>query len=373
MKIKLSLLLVLASTLLLAQNPGKKQITIKGTILEEGTDYPLEYSTVSFINREGKTVTGGITDIDGKYSIEVPADVYTVKYEFISYKTKELPNQNLTKNTTLPTVKLALDAASLDEVVVRAETTEVQIRLDKKIYNIGKDLTSGGATVSDALNNVPSVTVDIDGAIALRGNENVRILINGKPSAIAGFGSTDALRQLPAEAIERVEVITSPSARYDAEGTAGILNIILKKEKTLGLNGSLSTSIGVPLNSNATTNINLRTNKFNIFNTTGIYYRNGPGNAFFNNTYKARPLLDENGEPILDDEGEPITFEPKFDRVIEARKYDRMGKGFNTNLGIEYFLTDKSSITASAFYRKGDGNDETTNNTSNYNLGEVKE
>ncbi|HAV54633.1 MAG TPA: TonB-dependent receptor, partial [Aequorivita sp.] len=141
MKIKLSLLLVLASTLLLAQNPGKKQITIKGTILEEGTDYPLEYSTVSFINREGKTVTGGITDIDGKYSIEVPADVYTVKYEFISYKTKELPNQNLTKNTTLPTVKLALDAASLDEVVVRAETTEVQIRLDKKIYNIGKDLT----------------------------------------------------------------------------------------------------------------------------------------------------------------------------------------------------------------------------------------
>jgi len=373
MKIKLSLLLVLASTLLLAQNPGKKQITIKGTILEEGTDYPLEYSTVSFINREGKTVTGGITDIDGKYSIEVPADVYTVKYEFISYKTKELPNQNLTKNTTLPTVKLALDAASLDEVVVRAETTEVQIRLDKKIYNIGKDLTSGGATVSDALNNVPSVTVDIDGAIALRGNENVRILINGKPSAIAGFGSTDALRQLPAEAIERVEVITSPSARYDAEGTAGILNIILKKEKTLGLNGSLSTSIGVPLNSNATTNINLRTNKFNIFNTTGIYYRNGPGNAFFNNTYKARPLLDENGEPILDDEGEPITLEPKFDRVIEARKYDRMGKGFNTNLGIEYFLTDKSSITASAFYRKGDGNDETTNNTSNYNLGEVKE
>ncbi|MAB56630.1 MAG: TonB-dependent receptor [Aequorivita sp.] len=373
MKIKLSLLLVLASTLLLAQNPGKKQITIKGTILEEGTDYPLEYSTVSFINREGKTVTGGITDIDGKYSIEVPADVYTVKYEFISYKTKELPNQNLTKNTTLPTVKLALDAASLDEVVVRAETTEVQIRLDKKIYNIGKDLTSGGATVSDALNNVPSVTVDIDGAIALRGNENVRILINGKPSAIAGFGSTDALRQLPAEAIERVEVITSPSARYDAEGTAGILNIILKKEKTLGLNGSLSTSIGVPLNSNATANINLRTNKFNIFNTTGIYYRNGPGNAFFNNTYKARPLLDENGEPILDDEGEPITLEPKFDRVIEDRKYDRMGKGFNTNLGIEYFLTDKSSITASAFYRKGDGNDETTNNTSNYNLGEVKE
>ncbi|MDC8000547.1 TonB-dependent receptor [Aequorivita todarodis] len=373
MKIILAILSLFATTLTLAQNPEKKQITVKGTILEEGTNYPLEYSTVSFINKQGKIVTGGITDTEGNFSIEVPAGVYTVKYEFISYKAKEVPNQNLTKNTTLPTVKLAWDAASLDEVVVRAETTEVHVRLDKKIYNIGKDLTAGGATVSDALNNVPSVTVDVDGTIALRGNDNVKILINGKPSAIAGFGSTDALRQLPAEAIERVEVITSPSARYDAEGTAGILNIILKKEKTLGLNGSLSTSIGVPLNSNATANINLRTDKFNIFNTTGVYYRSGPGKAFFNNNYFSRPLLDENGAPILDDEGEPITIDPKFDQVIEDRKYDRMGKGFNTNLGIEYFLTDKSSITASAFYRKGDGNDETTNNTSNYNFGEVKE
>src|SRR5690606_13695242 len=165
--------------------------------------------------------------------------------------------------------------------VCSSDLTEVQVRLDKKIYNIGKDLTSGGATVSDALNNVPSVTVDVDGAIALRGNENVKILINGKPSAIAGFGSTDALRQLPAEAIERVEVITSPSARYDAEGTAGILNIILKKEKTLGLNGSLSTSMGVPLNSNASGNISLRTDKLNIFNTTAVYYRNSPGQSYF--------------------------------------------------------------------------------------------
>ena len=365
MKNTLTILLIFATTILLAQNTEKKEITVKGTILEDGTNYPLEYSTVSFINSEGKTITGGITDTQGNYNIDVPVGVYTVKYEFISYKSKEIPNQNLTKNTTLPTVKLALDAASLGEVVIRAETTEVQVRLDKKIYNIGKDLTAGGATVSDALNNVPSVTVDIDGAISLRGNENVRILINGKPSAIAGFGSTDALRQLPAEAIERVEVITSPSARYDAQGTAGILNIILKKEKTLGLNGSISTSIGVPLNSNASGNINLRTDKFNIFNTTGVYYRNGPGKAFFNNRYFPRTFLNDNGEIV--------TVEPEFDQVIEQRNYDRMGKGFNTNLGIEYFINDKSSITASAFYRKGDGNDETTNNTSNYNDNTVEE
>ncbi len=360
MKFLLSVLLLCVTTTLFAQQPEKKQVTVKGVIFEDGTNYPLEYATVSFINPKGKIVTGGITDTKGNYSIEVPEGLYTVQFEFISYKTKQLTNQNLTKNTTLPTMKLALDAASLDEVVIRAETTEVQVRLDKKIYNIGKDLTTGGATVSDALNNVPSVTVDVDGAIALRGNENVRILINGKPSAIAGFGSTDALRQLPAEAIERVEVITSPSARYDAEGTAGILNIILRKEKTLGLNGSLTTNIGVPLNSSVSGNINLRTDKFNIFNTTGLYYRTSPGTAFFDNKYFPRIVYDAIGNPI-------DTIVPQFNRVVENRDFNRQGNGFNTNLGIEYFLTEKSSLTASAFLRLGDGNDVTTNNTTNFN------
>ncbi|WP_310993239.1 outer membrane beta-barrel protein [Aequorivita marina] len=358
MKFTFSLLLLFATASLFAQSSEQKQVTIKGTILEEGTDYPLEYATVSFIDQQGKTVTGGISDLEGKYKINVPAGLYTVKYEFISYKSKEVPNQNLRKNTTLPTIKLALDAAGLDEVVVRAETTEVQVRLDKKIYNIGKDLTAGGATVSDALSNVPSVTVDVDGAIALRGNDNVKILINGKPSAIAGFGSTEALRQIPAEAIERVEVITSPSARYDAEGTAGILNIILKKEKTLGLNGSISTNLGIPTSSSVSGNINLRTDKFNIFNTTGISYRKVPGNAFFNNNYFERNYIDEDGNPA--------TYTPEFDRVTEDRSYDRLRKNFNTNLGIEYYLTESSSITASGFLRLGDDEDVTTNITDNF-------
>lgn len=347
MKIITSLFLLFLSVSLFAQRPEREEIIVSGTILEEGTNLPLEYATVSFIDKDNKIVTGGITDMKGKYKIEVLQGMYTIQYEFISYKTKQLTKQRLFKGTTLPTMYLALDSESLDEVVVRAETTEVQVRLDKKIYNIGKDLTTSGATVSDALSNVPSVAVDVDGAISLRGNENVRILINGKPSAMAGFGSTDALSQLPAESIERVEVITSPSARYDAEGTAGILNIILRKEKTLGLNGSLSANYNVPLGSGLTTNINLRTNKFNIFNTTGIRYNDTPGNATYENTYFSESV--EN--PFL----------------LEERRYERLRQGFNTNLGVEYFINDQSSVTATGFLRTGDNGTTTTNNTDEYN------
>ncbi|MFT5436161.1 MAG: hypothetical protein ACI840_000804, partial [Ulvibacter sp.] len=185
-----------------------------------------------------------------------------------------------------------------------------------------------------------------EGAISLRGNENVRILINGKPSAIAGFGSTDALRQLPADAIERVEVITSPSARYDAEGSAGILNIILRKEKTLGLNGSFTANYGFPLQSGLTTSFNLRTNKFNIFNTSGVRYQKSPGNATYENRYFSENIQN----PIL----------------REDRLYDRLRKGFNTNLGVEYFITEESSITAIGFFSSGDGKTVTTNNTSEF-------
>jgi hypothetical protein len=329
----------------------ERDFTVSGVVLEKGTDLPLEYASVAFLDSSGVAVAGGITDTKGEYEIKVPKGTYTVQFDFISFKTFKLSNQVIDKNTKLPTVYLEIISESLDEVVVRAETTEVQIRLDKKIYNIGKDLTTSGATVSDALNNVPSVTVDIEGNIALRGNDNVRILINGRPSALAGFGSTDALRQLPAEAIERVEVITSPSARYDAEGTAGILNIILRKEKTLGLNGSVITNLGYPTSSGINANLNLRTEKFNIFNTSGYRYRESPGNAFFDNRYFA-----QNRE-------NPI--------VQEDREYDRLGRNFNSNLGMEYFLNDQSSITASGFIRIGDDDDETTNVTNEFNVNNV--
>lgn len=349
----LLLLLALSFNYTYSQRPGgdreRGPITISGKVLDKDDNLPLEYATLvlqSVTNPD--QITGGITDIDGNFKVEASPGKYNISIEYISYKTYKLPNQTLTENKDLGTVRLALDVAQLEAVEVVGEKTTVEVRLDKKIYNIGKDLTTSGANISDALNNIPSVTVDIDGAIALRGNDNVRILINGKPSALAGFGSTDALRQLPADAIERVEVITSPSARYDAEGTAGILNIVLKKEKTLGFNGTINTTVGFPIASSITTNLNLRTDKFNIFNTLGYFYRAAPGNGYFDNNY-------------FD------TIPDNFDRIIEDRDIKRKDKGFNINLGMEYFLTEKSSITGSVFGRFTDEQDITENSTTRYN------
>ncbi|SDE77927.1 Outer membrane receptor proteins, mostly Fe transport [Pricia antarctica] len=318
----------------------EKSIKISGTVIDKETGQILEYATLVLqsIANPGK-VNGGITDGNGRFEVETAPGEYNASIEYIGYKTYKVPQKSFKESIDLGTISLSIAASELAGVEVVGEKTTVEVRLDKKIYNIGKDLTTSGATISDALNNVPSVNVDVEGAISLRGNENVRILINGKPSAMAGFGSTEALKQLPADAIEKVEVITSPSARYDAEGTAGILNIILKKEKTLGFNGSVSANIGYPSSSGITANVNLRTDKFNIFNTTSYRYRDAPGNAFFDNTYSSG----------------------RFDRVIEDRIYNRRDKGFNTNLGAEYFLTDNSSLTGSIFYRTSKDEDLTEN------------
>ncbi|SMC52659.1 outer membrane beta-barrel family protein [Cellulophaga tyrosinoxydans] len=342
----LPIILLFSTFTIYAQRPQEvNPIKITGTVLEQDTNQPLEYATLVLQSIDNPSkISGGITDANGKYEVEAQPGKYNVSIEYIGYKTYKLPNQNLTKSIDLGITKLAPDVAELEGVEVVGEKTTVEIRLDKKVYNIGKDLTNSGANISDALNNVPSVTVDVDGAISLRGNENVRILINGRPSALAGFGSTDALRQLPADAIEKVEVITSPSARYDAEGTAGILNIILKKEKTLGFNGSINTTIGYPTSSQINSNLNLRTDKFNIFNTLGYSYREAPGNGLFDNTYV-------NGT---------------YDRIIEDRDINRLDKGYNGNLGIEYFITDKSSITASVFGRISDESDITDNDSKRF-------
>ena len=236
----------------------------------------------------------------------------------------------------------------MNEVEVRGERTEVEIRLDKKIYNVGKDITVRGGSVADVLDNIPSVSVDVDGAVALRGNSNVRILINGKPSGLVGISGPQGLRQLPAESIEKVEVVTSPSARYDAEGTAGILNIILKKEELIGLNGNFSLNAGSPKNNRGSASLNWRTKKWNIFSTTTIGDTQTRGNSLNNNEYF--------------NQERPSTY------LNEKRNSERDRKNIFNNLGVEYYINEKSSLILSGFYRTSDNLNNTTNDIRELNI-----
>ncbi len=340
---------------------NEKEIKISGTVIDAETKTPLEYATISFYShKEHKIVDGVITNTDGTFETKIPKGIYDINIEYISYKKVTLKNQDITKNLDLGTISLKIDLEALDAVEVIAEKTSVEIKLDKKIYNIGKDLTTAGGTVSDALNNVPSVSVDIDGAISLRGNENVRILINGKPSAMAGYGDTNVLSQLPAEAIERVEVITSPSARYDAEGTAGILNIILRQKETLGFNGSFNVTLGNPDNVGISSNINYRTEKFNLFSNIGFRYFNAPRNSFNDTNYFERLV---NG----------VSETPEYERIREKENVTRLNRNYNANLGMEYFLSKKTSVTGSLFYRYGEDADLGLNNSDRFNEGSIVE
>lgn len=340
MKLNFTLLLLLITTLSFAQ----KSVTISGKVLDADEGFPLEYATISFINKtENKVVTGGITDFDGKFEIEVAVGTYDVRIEYLSYKTKTYSDKILDKSMDLGTVSLSLNLEALDTVEIIAERTTADIKLDKKVYTIGKDLTVQGGTVSDVLDNVPSVSVDVEGTVALRGNDDVRILINGKPSGLVGLNSTEALRQLPAEAIERVEVITSPSARYDAEGTAGILNIILRRSKLQGFNGAITLNTGYPTQAGISGNINYRTGDFNFFNTTSYNYREIPGNSYANSL-----------------------FIPSGDQLEETRTFDRERKGINTNLGVEWYINDTASLTTSIQFRDSNNEQESFNRIVEY-------
>ncbi len=324
-----------------ARSNQQELIEISGKVIDEDTKQPLEYATVVLTSVKSKKVTGGLTDKNGGFKIEVNKGVYNISIEFISFKTYKLTNKTISSKTNLGVVSLATDSQSLDEVEIIAEKTTVEIRLDKKIYNVGKDLTVRGGTVSDVLHNVPSVSVDVEGNVALRGNDNVRILINGKPSGLVGLNSTDALRQLPADAIEKVEVITSPSARYDAEGTGGILNIILRRSKIQGLNGAITTNIGYPKSGGISGNLNYRTGDFNFFTTSGYNYREVPGNSFTSSEFINTT---------------PSTF------LEETRNFDRIRKGLSINTGIEWYVNKTSSLTASVVFRESDNESNTSNN-----------
>ena len=336
-----------------SQKPQNNQISITGNIIDSNTKEPLEYATVVLNNIQTKQLSGGITDEKGNFTVKIIPGTYDISFEFISFKTIKIPNKIINSSISFGTIKLSEDADKLDEIVIIAEKSTVEIRLDKRIYNVGKDMTVKGGSASDVLDNVPSVDVDVEGNVSLRGNENVRILIDGKPSALVGLSGSEALRQLPADAIERVEVVTSPSARYDAEGTAGILNIILRKGVAIGLNGSLNTTIGDPTQYRIASNINFRTKKINFFTNLGYRNSSGPGNFLTN---------------LSTFENESIN-----SLRVEDRDFERNRNGYNINFGLEYFLSNESSITGTYFYRDSDNKNLSTNTIQVFDVNNILE
>ncbi len=318
------------------QNKERIKITITGKIIEKTSQLPLEYATITLKNSKNtKLIYGGITDNKGEYSIEITPGLYDISLEFISFKPTLITQKKLTASVNLGTIGLEEDATQLNEVVVRAEKTTVEIKLDKKVYNVGQDMIVKGGTASDVLDNVPSVTVDADGNVSLRGNGNVKILIDGRPSNAINIA--DALKTISADALDKVEVVTNPSARYDAEGGGGIINILLKKGKNQGINGTVMATVGDPRNYGLVTSLNYKSEQFNLFSTIGYNDSKAPGKGLTNSDY----LNPADGTIIK--------------TINERTTRERGRKGFNYTIGLDWYLDKTLTWTNTFNYRRNNG------------------
>ena len=324
---------------------GGKKITIEGTLRDAETQQSLEFATISvYALKDSSLIGGGVSDLNGKFSVESPSPKVFLALDFIGYQTTtivDIPMPNEARVIDMGSISLSPGEVKLDDIEITAERSETTFALDKKIFTVGKDLANRGGTAQEILDNVPSVTVDTEGTVSLRGSENVRILIDGKPSGLIGIGESGGLRSIPANLISQIEVVTNPSAKYEAAGTAGIINIVLKKDKRTGFNGSFEMTLGNPTQYGVGANINYRSGKVNWFASYNLQYRESPGFGIaYQNYYQGDSTL--------------IT---QIDRDM-----NRSGISHNMRFGADYFLTDNQTLTASLNYRLGD--DDNTNTIS---------
>ena len=265
-----------------ANKPAMPAIGIvQGSIVDSISSKPIEYASVSLVELEhNELVTGGLTDKNGRLNItEIPLGKYAAVIEFIGYNKKEItpiilyPGEGGGIRHDFGTVKLSVSALNMSEVeVIGDESTFIQT-IDKKIFNVGRDLSSSGGTGSDVLRKIPSVDVDIDGVVSIAGDANVTILVDGKRSGRTGSGRRGEIENIAASMIEKVEVITNPSAKYDPDGVGGIINIVMKRGALDGFNGNISAMQGDYRQQNLNGNVNYRTEKLNLF--TNMDYRTG--------------------------------------------------------------------------------------------------
>jgi outer membrane receptor protein involved in Fe transport len=304
---------------------------LSGSVLNEQSN-AIPYASIAIRSKSDSTfLRGTATDLDGKFELRLKPGRYTATVSFISYKDKILEVDLSSGDASLGTIKLEPKTELLDEAVIKGEKSYMELKLDRRVYNVGKDPNNVGRNAQEILETVPSVEVDVDGTVSLRGSSNVRILIDGKPSGLTGISTQDALRQLPGNLIEKIEVVTNASAKYDAEGEAGIINIVLKKDKRAGLNGTFEVNAGFPHNYGGSANINYRKGKINFFTSIGAQYRERPGQG---KSYQQFFLED-------------TTF--AYERL---REQTRGGISGNGRFGVDYFINDKTNLTASGMYSR---------------------
>lgn len=309
-----------------AQVNGEGKYSVTGIIVnDKGNVIP--YSSVSMLSaRDSSQLLITAADENGKFSLEAAPGNYIVKVSFVSYDNRQVPVSIVRNNVGLGKIILSNGARTLDEVVVTSQKNLMELQLDKRVYNVSQDVSNIGSNASEILSNIPSVDVDIEGNVSLRGSQGVRILVDGKPSALTGLRSSDALRNLQGAMIDRIEVITNPSSRYDAAGESGIINIVLKKNRTRGFNGNFTGTIGYPSNFSAAYSINYRTQKLNLFSSFGTNYRNTPGNGFSTQQFT----------------GTDTSF-----IYNQTLKRTRKGVSGNFMAGIDYYISPSTSLTGS--------------------------
>ncbi|HTB52395.1 MAG TPA: TonB-dependent receptor [Ferruginibacter sp.] len=309
---------------------------IMGKIIDSSTREPIQLVTVSIINQESKKIIKVvISDEKGIFKItDINPGIYMIKLECIGYESKQIEgvivNDNK-PNIQLDNISLASVQKTLSSVVVTANKPIVENKIDKIVYNVANDITSQGAVAIDVLKKVPQVTVDLDGNVELQGDPNIRFLINGKPSSIFGNSLTDALSSIPASQIKSIEVITSPGSKYDAQGTGGIINIILKDNKAQGFNSSVSLSAGTRLE-NTSINLNVRHNNFGF-------------NLFFSgNAQLSSHTPNSQNRMSIDSIGKTS------DHLLQSGYTDFDRNGYQSGIGFDWNITKRNDVSIALEY-----------------------
>lgn len=355
MKTISTIILALVAITYSAQNPphgGKQQAgagNIFGKILDANTNQPVEFATVALFNEtDSSLVTGGITSVEGEYFMDkIPNGSFYLKASFIGYEAfyqsgiKMEPSNPYYKIEAI-SLKEASDV--LDAVEIVSEQYLMETRIDKKIYNTDKDLSSKGGTGIDVLRNIPSVDIDSEDNILLRGDENVNILIDGRPSSMP---ASVLLKQIAASQIAKVEIVTNPSAKYDPEGMSGIINIVMKKNKVSGFNANLNQSFtyGKAFKSNTSLSLNYKTDKINLY--TNLNYYDG---KHWHGGYQDRTSAINDTLYRLDSDNEGLSG----------------AKSLSAKLGLDYFINEKNTVYVSSSGNFGGGDSENLSNFRNY-------